>query len=112
MAERGTKRGPKVPDKAKPNIDKLRRRSVSMSITNEMMRERQVIYITSVRLLWNGVSLMLLLIFIHVNYFTLTLQNTEELHRLLLQCSWVHNISYGWYNITSFYTKQRHHDAK
>ena len=37
MAERGTKRGPKVPDKAKPVVDKRRR-----SITNEMMRERQV----------------------------------------------------------------------
>ena len=42
MAERGTKRGPKVPDKAKP-VDKRRR---SVSITNEMMRERQVFYST------------------------------------------------------------------
>ena len=41
MAERGTKRGPKVPDKAKPVVDKRRR-----SITNEMMRERQVFYFT------------------------------------------------------------------
>ena len=38
MAERNMKRGPKVPDKAKP-VDKRRR---SVSITNEMMRERQV----------------------------------------------------------------------
>jgi len=40
MADRGMKgRGPKVSDKTKPAADK-RRRSVSMS--NEMMRERQV----------------------------------------------------------------------
>ena len=40
MAERNMKRGIKVPDKAKP----VEKRGRSFSITNEMMRERQVYF--------------------------------------------------------------------